>query len=324
MNGARKIILSLVILLSVITLSGSIIKIPEMTLGVDKNIVYQNESAETFLIRSVSNADNAKKVYHNAYYVFYGTIRAKLSDKKFYIGSVSTNTKDTLYCVTSDSEVKKAVADLYVGNTVKVYGKMACGLDGKWTMTVHKMEKSDEDSVSSTAYSVLDGTTLDKVKMISRELNGGKVKFWISEKWEGVEKNLVKDGLGSMEGYQYCLNEIDQQSVQPESFFVCYFSNDKHLLRSGDKKETEGIERAIVKNILKADPGSANLQKSTYYGTTYHYYQSAYKSLLGQNYHAEFVFQPDGTDGFIVYLYIYREKKHQGECMITMRLLEAN
>ena len=133
--------------------------------------------------------------------------------------------------------------------------------------------------------------------------------------------NIVLSGLGTMEGYQYCLNEIDSQSVQPESLFVCYFENDKHLLRTSDKSETDLIERAIVKNILKKDPGASLTKKQTYYGTGYHYFQDAYRTALGQNYHAEFVFQPDGTRGMVVYLYVYREKAHLDQVMLTMRLL---
>ena len=322
MYGKKKIALCMVLLLC-LTFCGALFKPKEMALGVDQNIVYRNELAETFLIRSKASADTALERYHDSYYVFLGILRAKMvGDRTVYLGSLTSFTTDTLICDTSNEDVREAVANLQVGNTVKIYGKMSYGIDGKWSMKVDKIEKAVDTSAASTAYSTKSGTTLDQEKMVSRELNGGKVKFWIPAEWENVENDLIQTKLGTMEGYQYCLNEINNQSVQPESFFICYFDNEKQLLRSGDKKETERIERAIVKNILKEDPGSASLKKTSYYGANYHYYQSSYKTALGQNYHAEFVFQPVGTKGFVVYLYVYREKAHLDECMITMRILE--
>lgn len=325
MYRKRKTILCiLVAALLCFALCGSMFKPAEMTLGVDKNIVYRNELLETFLVKSKANADYAVKQYQGSYCVFLSVIRSKSDDNKnAYLGSLTSNTNDMLYSVVSNSGVKEELAGLGVGNIVKAYGKMSFGL-GKWTLTIDKIEKSSDMTMSSTAYSTKNGVTLDQGKMVERRLNGGKVKFWIPADWEGVERDLIETKLGTMEGYQYCLNEIQNQSVQPESLFICYFNNEKQLLRSGDKKETERIERAIVKNILKSDPGSASLKKKTYYGAEYHYYQSAYKTALGQNYHAEFVFQPVGTEGFVVYLYVYRDKAHLDECMITMRLLEAD
>ena len=320
----KKTAVSVMALLLCVLLCGSIFKQSEMALNVEKSIVYQNDTMETFLIRSKSNSNMALKTYHNSYYVFLGILRAKMTgNKKIYLGSLTSYTTDTLYCVAANDDVQAQIADLMVGNTVKAYGKMTYELNGTWTLTVDKIEKSSDTSVVSTAYSTVSGMTIDQQKMISRELGKGKVKYWIPADWESVEKDLIKTKLGTMEGYQYCLNEIKNQSVQPESLFVCYFDNEKQLLRSGDKNETELIERAIVKNILKEDPGAASLRKTTYYGAEYHYYQSAYKTELGQNYHAEFVFQPIGTEGFVVYLYVYREKAHLDECLITMRLTEV-
>ena len=326
MYKKKRAVISVVALLFCVVFCGGLFKPSEMALNTETNKVYKNELVEYFLIRTKANPDGCVLLYSNSYYAFLGKLRAKVDGYgQMYLGTLTSNTMETLYCDANNNDgVRAEIDDLQVGNTVKVYGQMKYnGLNGKWTLNVDRIEKSSDTSVPENAYSTKDGIMLEQDKMLSRELNGGKIVFQIPADWESVEKDLIKTKLGTMEGYQYCLNEIKNQSVQPESLFVCYFNNEKQLLRSGDKNETELIERAIVKNILKEDPGAASLRKKTYYGAEYHYYQSAYKTELGQNYHAEFVFQPIGTEGFVVYLYVYREKAHLDECLITMRLAEV-
>ena len=324
-NYKRKIaaVLALVCAMGMI-LGGSIFKTPEMTLDTEKQIVYQGESLENLLIRKGSNPASAEAAYLNRYIMLEGKIRVKSSDnKQLRLGALTEYVSDILECNTSDISLINVISGLTIGDTVRVCGKITKNLlDGKWSMTPDRIMKTDKVGDLKDVFMTADGTDYDAAAMISRSLNDGKISFRIPGSWSSVEKNLVETGLGSMEGYQYCLNEINEQSVQPESFFICYFDNDKHLLKSSDKESTELIERAIVKNILKQDLGAAQLKKKTIYGANYHYYQGAYKTAFGQNYHAEFVFQPVGTQGFVVYLYIFREKLHLNDIMITMRLLE--
>lgn len=323
MKRMRKPMAVFFVIMLCLFMTASMFKTTEMALDTDQNVIYQNEDLEYFMIRRIAGADAAKSTYQNGYYVFLGTVRSKDGDnKKISLGKLRDTSMDVLDCSTSKKEVMQSLSDIYVGNTVKVYGKLTLGiLDGKWELVVDKIEKTEEEKLSRTAYSSRNGMNMDTEDMLQRSLNSGRAKYLIPKDWAGVEKNIVLSGLGTMEGYQYCLNEIDSQSVQPESLFVCYFENDKHLLRTSDKSETDLIERAIVKNILKKDPGASLTKKQTYYGTGYHYYQDAYRTALGQNYHAEFVFQPDGTRGMVVYLYVYREKAHLDQVMLTMRLL---
>ena len=196
----KKTAVSVMALLLCVLLCGSIFKQSEMALNVEKSIVYQNDTMETFLIRSKSNSNMALKTYHNSYYVFLGILRAKMTgNKKIYLGSLTSYTTDTLYCVAANDDVQAQIADLMVGNTVKAYGKMTYELNGTWTLTVDKIEKSSDTSVVSTAYSTVSGMTIDQQKMISRELGKGKVKYWIPADWESVEKDLIKTKLGTME-----------------------------------------------------------------------------------------------------------------------------
>ncbi|MBO4291399.1 MAG: OB-fold nucleic acid binding domain-containing protein [Lachnospiraceae bacterium] len=325
-NGKKKIYRVPVLLLCImnLVLGGSFWKQPEMTLDSEQHIVYQYVSLEKLLIRITSNPESAERTYLNQYFAVIGRIRVKSEDnKQMTLGVPGAYISDALQCNVSDTGLSDEIEGLKTGDIVKVYGKVTKGfLDGKWTFSVNQIEKTDETEISQTAYQTSGGPVLDREEMANRSLNGGKVTFYVPESWTNVERNLVEEGLGSMEGYQYCLNEIGQQSVQPESFFICYFDNDSHLLKSSDRDSTELIERAVVKNILKEDPGAADLKKTSYYGADYHYYQAAYKTVFGQNYRAEFVFRPDDTKGFVVYLYIYREKSHLDEIMTVMRLLE--
>lgn len=286
-------------------------------------VVYRNEPVEYFLLRSASSSEAVKKEYKDQCFVIYGKIKYRSSDhKEVRIGMTTNNSQEALICKGSDPEVVSAIADLRIGDRVKVYGQMKNGMLG-WSLSIDKIEKTYEDTVSRTAFSVIGGKTVDKEKLEKRNLKGTEVSYYVPKEWKAVEKNLVSEGLGTLEGYQYCLNEINHSSVQPESLFVCYFDSDTQLLRPSEKGQTEQIERAIVQNILGKDPGKAILKKTTSYGPEYHYYHEAFNSSLGKSYHAEFVFQPVETKGFILYLYVYLEKNHLDDVMLLLRMTES-
>ena len=319
----KQISMIALLVLTCFFLCGGIFSSKEMVMDAEEIHVYRNEPVEYFLLRLNTSPDVVKKEYKNQYFMMFGSVKSKSKDnKQIKLGMTSNKSTARLTCNGSEEEVVNVISNLRIGDTVKVYGKMTQSIWGEWSMSVDKIERSYEKTVSRTAYSALSGKTVDATKLETRELKDGKIKFFIPEEWKGVEKNLIDENLGSMEGYQYCLNEINRHSVQPESLFVCYFSNEKHLLRPSDKGSTEQIERAIVQNILGDDLGKADKKMTTVYGAEYHYYQDAYDSTFGKKYHAEFIFQPDGTDGFIVYLYVYLEKSHLDDVMLMLRLVE--
>ena len=99
----------------------------------------------------------------------------------------------------------------------------------------------------------------------------------------------------------------------------------------GSQGQQGGTEQ--VTTVTELGPEVALLQDynyGTYYAldkngnkvAEYHYYQEEYTSEGGQSYRAEFIFQPDGTNGFIVYLYVYLEKDHLDDVMIFLRMVE--
>ena len=239
--------------------------------------------------------------------------------------SVSGTQTGTVKCSSSDADVIACIETLSAGDVVKVYGEFSISLIGSHlTMEVSKIEKTDDDAVSGSCFSLLNGKTMDKETMLVRTLAGDKITYYIPEAWSGAEYPIADNELGSIEGYQYRLNEIPSSAaVQPESFFVCYFDN-KLLKKSSDKSKTELIERAIIANILKKNPDRLDKKVNTYYGARYQYYQDAYQDILGEGHHVEFVFQPMDTEGIIVYLYVYSDANHVDDIMFLMRLLEIS
>ena len=333
MKNRRKICIFLALVLTYVTMTASLpLSFKEMALDTEKNVVYQNESAEVFLIKAKASKDKAKELYHKQNFVIFGKVKSRdTSKKQFQLGIVRDRiSNDTLTCKWSAATVTDAVAELRGGDVVKVYGELSLGaLNGKWTMSVDKVEKTFATTISDTAFSALSGRTIDEAECETRTLNDGKIKFYVPKEWKSVEKNIIDNNLGTMEGYQYRLNEIDQHSIKPESLFVCYFSNEQKLLRTSDKGRTEAIEQEIIKNICPEKDLLGNVKtpkrtqkKKTYYDAEYHYYQEEFKSEGGQSYRAEFIFQPDGTNGFIVYLYVYLEKDHLDDVMLFLRMVE--
>lgn len=329
MKQKRRIMVLVMLILTSAFLSGWVWNNKETVMDVDKIFVYRNEPVEYFLIRSASNSDGLKEEYQNQYFMMYGRLRSKSSDhSKVEIGMTTVNSPKVLSCTTSDEDVIASIADMRIGDLVKVYGKLTVGLlDGKWTMTIHKIEKTYEKSVSRSAYSVLSGKTVDKETAEKRVLNDGAITYYIPTSWKTVEKDLyhadkAEDKLATMECYQYRLNEIDRQAVEPESLFVCYFDNDTLLLRKSDKGRTEQIEKTILDNILKS-PEKKIIKKTASYGANYHYYSEAYTNN-GPTYHAEFIFQPVNTEGFVIYIYICKNKpQHLDEIMTMLRMVEV-
>lgn len=249
--------------------------------------------------------------------------------KDVIITSINGEHEGTIKCSSSDKDIIEYVKTLSNDDIVKVYGEFSVSfINGDLSMDISKLEKvSTNIPTSNTCYSLLNENTVDVKDMYVRTLANDQITYYIPAEWSEVEYNIKDNDLGNIEGFQYRLNEIPQSAtVQPESLFVCYFDN-KLLKNSSDKGETDLIERAIIANIL--DKNADSLDKfptkkvSTYYGTKYQYYQDAYKDILGQGHHVEFVFQKVNTDGILVYLYIYTDENHVDDIIFLMRLLEA-
>ena len=318
----------LILLLGTI-LCGFVFDKSEMMLDTEKNIVYQNYSIDKVLADFEADKDAAKDTYAKNKIVLLGKIsEISKNYKKVVLVSLNGTQDGMIKCSSSNKEIVTIAKTLSEDDIVKVYGEFSVSLIGNdLGMNVSKIEKATVDSVSDTSYSLLNGTTINATNMYNRTFSKDKITYYIPSNWSKVEYNIKDNDLGSIEGYQYRLNEIPQsESVQPESFFVCYFDN-KDLKNSGDKNKTDLIERAIIANILKVRPDSLSkfpIKKTdTYYGAKYQYYQDAYKDAHGKGHHVEFVFQQVETDGIIVYLYVYTDANHVDDIMFLMRLLQV-
>ena len=329
MHIKRKFFLILILSL-VILLCGFIFNDSEMILDTEKNVVYQNYSIDTVLADFKTDKDLAKSTYNKTRIVLLGKVsEISKNYKDVTLASINGTQEGTIKCSSSDKDIIAYVKTLSAGDIVKVYGKFCkSSIGDNWSMDSSKIEKTTTNSVSSTFYSLLNGYTIDRENMHTRTLAKDKITYYIPAEWSNVEYNIADNDLGSIEGWQYRLNEIPQSAdIQPESLFVCYFDN-KYLKNSSDKNETNLIEKAIIANILKKTPEELDKFPTkkvdkTYYGTKYQYYQDAYKDILGQGHHVEFVFQQVNTDGIIVYLYVYTDANHLDDIMFLMRLLEV-
>lgn len=310
-------------------LCGFIFARPEMALDTEKNIIYQNFSIDQLLADFAANNDLAEEKYTKTNIVLLGKVsEISKNYKDLTLISVSGNQEGDIKCSSSDKDIIAFAKTLSDGDIVKVYGKFSTSLVGKkLNMDIVRIEKTVDDIVSDTCYSLQDGDTIDMKDMYERTLADGKITYYIPAEWSEIEYDLIEHDLGCLEGCQYRLNEIPRSAtVKPESLFVCYFDN-KRLKNSSDKSKTDQIERAIIANILNRDADSLDKfptkKVDTYYGAKYQYYQDAYKDILGQGHHVEFAFQKVNTDGIIVYLYIYTEANHVDDIMYLMRLLNV-
>lgn len=330
MKICRKKWFCLFILLPGILLCGFIFTSPETVLDAEKRIVYQNYSIDEVLSAFAAEGDAAKAEYDRARILLLGRVEETAEkNKTVTLVSVSGKQEGKVKCSFSDEESIALIKTLSKGEFVKVYGKFSVSFMGSQLhMDGSRIEKTAENTVSHTVYSSLEGKTVDVERMYARTLAGDKITYYIPAEWEAVEYNIAENDLGSIEGFQYRLNELPgSAAVLPESLFVCYFDY-KHLKNSSDKGKTDLIERAIIANILKKNPDALDKfpvkKTDTYYGAKYQYYQDAYKNPLGQGHHVEFVFQQAGAEGIIVYLYVYSDANHVEDIMFLMRLLEVH
>ena len=151
---------------------------------------------------------------------------------------------------------------------------------------------------------------------------GGEMYVKVPKAFLSVEEKL--DGTP---GYQYRLNEIPETyETSAEQLYVFYFENDKHLLYADDKKNTAGVEMAIVQNILPGEKVSGVVAGSSFpsaslknqSGTLFDYYTSDYTDINKKTHHVEFVFTKDGERGLGCLLYVFTDPVHKEDVISVM------
>lgn len=317
-----KLLALLLVPLFVAGLCGFVFPKPDIAVDTERDHVYLHITVETLLDEFSENSKNAKEKYKDKYLLVSGVFESA-NTKGFSIININSKNYDSIDC-TFIKNLKLDVSDHSFKDKVAVYGR--CRYSSGKVKLVDVEKIIDAPSVrTSETYFTLDGTSLDKSAALERTLNDGKVKFYIPEKWKDIEVNISEEGIGSIDGYQYVLNKTRGSSdAEPESLFVCYLGADK-LRHVQDMKNTNGVEKAIIENIEGSVGKFPACKTTTYYGAKYQYYQGKYndKTEIGKGYRTEYIFQKDGDNGIIMFLYLYREEKHLSDVLIAARLLEA-
>lgn len=170
-------------------------------------------------------------------------------------------------------------------------------------------------------------------KLEARELGGGRMKYKVPSAWKAVESDLT-----GIEGKLYKLNELQgNKKSAAEQLYVFYFSNEKYLLNQGDGGNREGIEKAIIKNILPNEHiAKLNVSGITFptsristdgflgFGNrAFDYFDTTYKDKNKKLHNAEFVFLPAGKKGMCSILYVYTDSVHKADIIKLLQDMEA-
>jgi len=296
-----------------------------ITIDTGKNKIYQDISVDEILQDVNNDNENAKKVYEGNYYVLRGIVES-ISKKGDIVSLKGKDNQDTLKC-TCKGDLKEDSKKYHPDDSIAIFGKVTYGVRGKISFTVEKLTEPQRPIKPDTFYSMVDGEISDisMTDMIDRSLKDGKINYKIPSRWKQVEKNIEENNLGEIEGYQYRLNDLPgtKHPKDPESFFICYFNNER-ISSADDVDKTKAIEQTIINNISGRvlNKGKFKRNVKTYYGAKYDYYIGNFTGPL-QRYHTEYIFQKDGTDGIIVYLYVYDQyKDHLSDIMFVTRFLD--
>ena len=306
-------------------LCGFIFEKPSVVVDTENNHVYEYITSDEIISAYNKNTDEAKVKYLNNYYLVSGKIGeiAKNGSTFEFVGK-----DDKGITCSCPKELRSDVLSHKTNDTICAFGKITGNpLNKKCLLSVEKI-----DSVimgESGLYFQQDGSKIDRDTMNERTLDEDEVKFYIPAVWKEVEHNIESEELGTIEGYQYVLNKLPgSEDEVPESFFVCYFDNESQLDNTDEKKKTKQIEKAIIDNISGEGEGEAARVRrnvSTYYGAKYDYYISSYTdafNAMKNGYHVEYIFQRNGEEGFVIYLYVYKEPKHLNDVLFVTRFLE--
>ncbi len=324
---AKKYLSILLFLPVILILSGFGFSNVSVKVDTEKNRVYEYVSVDELLSDFAKNANSAEDKYKGGYYILTGKIDS-VSEKGDRIDIVGFSSADNSLICSLPRELRSEALTYKVDDSIGVFGKVTVDfLDKEIRIKPDKLG-SIPTAIKKGSFYLLDGTHIDKNDMTKRTMNNGTISFSIPSAWKEIEIPIVENGLGTIEGYQYVLNKLPGNTdTVPESFFICYFDNASKLENTDDKKETALIEKAIINNISGDGKGDSARTKDvyTYYGPKYNYYIGSYTDALdmGNNgYHVEYIFQKNGNDGLVMYLYLYKDAKHLKDIMFVTRFLE--
>lgn len=289
--------------------------------------VYKYCTADEMILAFLNDQKAAKENYHKQYVFLSGKVTGFGKDGKHMILSGISETDLTITC-TYDKELRSIASVYDFGDPVALYGQITVDEFRKdIRLNATKIVNPPSVVLSKDTYYLLDGSSFDKADAKKVTLNNGRVEYYISSSWKDIEHSIPDEDLGSIEGYQYVLNQMNGTGDSvPESLFVGYFDNKTQLADYlNDSDETELIEKAMVENILGNVGKFPSKKVKTYYDSEYAYYTGAYKNAFetGAGYHTEFIFQAVKEEGIVLVLYVYKEPKHISDVLFLTRFLKA-
>lgn len=297
----------------------------KLAIDTEKHPVYAYCTADAMMAEFKNNEKIAITTYHGKYVLLSAKVRRVGQDGKNMIVFAPDVPEADIVC-TYDKSLRDAALAYKAGERVAVYGRVQVGtFDKKVTIEAEKIIEAPEVVTSTQLYYQKDGSAFDKAAAKAVSLGGGNVEYYVPAHWESIQYDIQAEGFGSMEGYQYVLNQMPgSKDAVPESLFVCYFDNGTQL-SNNSSRDPEALEKAIVENVLGSVGRFPSKEVKTYYGSAYDYYAGSYKTIFGngEGYHTEFVFQADAEEGIAVVLYVYKEAKHLSDVMFLTRFLEV-
>ncbi len=314
----EKILTVILLLVMAISLNSFTLFNSSVEIDTAANRVYKYVTVEKILSDTANDLKSAQSEYNNKFVL----LSAMFENSDSNGLSVIDEKFKSVEC--SFEKNKPISLKFAFKEKIAVFGKVSYSSGTPKLVQVRKVISAPAVR-SSDIYFTLDGTSFDKTAATERTLNGGRVKYYIPSGWKKIEANITEKELGIIEGYQYVLNKMPgNTSDVPESLFVCYF--DKDLLKNtSDIKSTELVEKAIIRNINPDEKiGSfPSATINTYYGARYQYYCGKYQKGIGQAYRTEYVFQTDGENGLIMFLYLYpNDNKYLSDVILTARFTE--
>lgn len=293
-----------------------------VTLDTEKHIIYQRVSADDLLTAFTRDKNGAKTKYDGKYLCVLGkTGTALTSGSGFTLSGLEKSFSDYLYCTGSAQGYSFAA-----GDTVLVCGKarFTAGDPLQFQIAIAGVSKTKETKVGSEEYCFADSDrVVSKASMNKKSLGKGNAVIYIPDSWKAVEGGIKELELGTADGFQYRLSDTKKSTAgNTEQLFVFYLDMYEYV-KPQDWEKTWKIEKAVVENIVP-NPDIFFLEwflptESNTYGTNLHYYETAY-----QGYNLEFIFAQDGNDGFLCFLYLYRQKPaFLDDILYTLRFMEV-
>ena len=323
----RRIAVCLLALAMAAVLSAGLFKPIGVAVDTKEKKVYRYYSAEYVSGELSSNLKGNKPIFDGEYLCLVGKVTSVKSNGKSF--TLQGNDKKILCSAgVLDDSMRENIKMLAVGQEVAVYGEFNVDpVDNDLRVTVDRVAKVPGGIRSTEQYFLSDETNICKEDMKFKTLGKHTVQFFVPESWETVEHDIKGEGIGTLEGYQYALNQLSYGGgSDAESFFVTYFDCKEFVSNPGDIADTEAVEMAIIQNISGKVGKFPTKTVKTYYDTEYKYYLTSYSDgvQIAGNYRAEYIFQKVSDDGIVMYLYIYRgEPKHLDDVMFVTRLLNV-